>query len=88
MRSVHIIISGKVQGVFFRATAKRVADELNLSGWVRNTSEDVEVRATGADEDIAQFIEWCHHGPERANVSSVAVSETAPGNYEGFSINR
>lgn len=88
MRSVHIIISGKVHGVFFRATAKRIADELHISGWVRNIIEGVEMKATGKKEDIAQFIEWCHHGPDRADVSSVVVTETESENYKGFFINR
>lgn len=88
MRSVHIIISGRVHGVFFRATAKRVADMLHLRGWVKNTTNDVEIKASGTDEDIAQFIEWCHQGPEKAIVSVVTVGEIENENFIDFSINR
>ncbi len=88
MRNVHIVIKGKVHGVFFRATAKRVADTFNICGWVRNTFNDVEIKASGKEEDISGFIEWCHRGPDKARVDDVSVAEIAPENFNGFTINR
>ncbi len=88
MRSVRIVIKGKVHGVFFRATAKRVADELNICGWVRNTMNDVEIKATGKDEDISGFIVWCHRGPDKARVDDVSVTEIVPEDFVGFTVIR
>ena len=59
MTTVHLLIKGKVQGVFFRATAKEVADKLGVKGWIKNTwDDDVEAMATGSEEAIQKFIEW------------------------------
>jgi acylphosphatase len=89
MRSVHLLIKGKVQGVFFRATAKDVAEELGMRGWVKNTSEgNVEIAASGEDEQVERFIEWCKAGPSMAKVSEVVVEETATIHFQSFSILR
>jgi acylphosphatase len=72
MKTVHIEISGKVQGVFFRATAKEMAQHHNISGWIKNSRPGkVEALVTGKEEDIEEFISWCRFGPERANVEKV-----------------
>jgi len=58
--TVHLTISGKVQGVFFRASARDMALTLEIRGWVKNTSEgNVEILANGNDISIMQFIAWC-----------------------------
>ena len=88
MREVYIKISGNVQGVFFRASTKRYADDNNVNGWVRNcTDGSVEAVLQGQSENITKVIEWCKIGPEQATVDAVKVSEqplTAP--YTDFRI--
>ena len=87
MSIVHLLIKGKVQGVFYRASAKEVADRLHISGWIKNTREGhVEALASGSEEDLRRFIEWCKKGPERAVVSDLIVSEAAQTQITGFSI--
>lgn len=77
MKTVHLKISGKVQGVFFRATAKEIAKLHKISGWIKNTYDDkVEAVITGEREDVEKFIAWCKHGPEKAHVDNVAVTNT------------
>ena len=76
--TVHINISGKVQGVFFRASAKEKADALKIVGWIKNVADgSVQIVAQGHDESVRSFIEWCHHGPKGAIVSAVNVTEEA-----------
>jgi acylphosphatase len=70
MPTVHLVIKGKVQGVFYRATAKDVADELEIKGWVKNTNEgNVEITASGTEQQLEHFINWCKKGPARAVVA-------------------
>jgi len=85
---VDIVISGKVQGVFFRSTMKSAADLIGAKGWVRNT-EDGKVKALvqGRSEDIEKIIRWCELGPEKARVDSVQVKETeCKETYRNFAI--
>ncbi len=89
MKTVHIIISGKVQGVFFRATAKEVAEKYNIKGWVKNTNEGkVETLVTGEEQDINKFIEWCNKGPEKAHVEDVSVKEAELKRFDSFKVIR
>ena len=72
----HIVISGKVQGVFFRKNTKQKADNLDISGWVKNADDDkVEIFAQGSEENINSFINWCKHGPPKAEVKNIQVQE-------------
>ena len=76
MPTKHLLIKGKVQGVFFRATAKEIADRLNLTGWVKNTAEGhVEAMVSGTEEQVENFIAWCKKGPPKAIVTSVDVQD-------------
>ncbi|MEW6007742.1 MAG: acylphosphatase [bacterium] len=86
--SCHLLISGSVQGVFFRANTRDIANSLFLSGWVKNLSDGrVEVWAEGEKEDIERLIEWCKKGPRGAFVSSVEIEyENFTGEFKGFSI--
>lgn len=60
MPTVHLLITGKVQGVFYRASAKEKAVELSVTGWIRNNQHGaVESVAVGSKEAIKQFIDWC-----------------------------
>ena len=89
MPTIHLLISGKVQGVFYRASAKELAERLKINGWVKNTKEgDVEVLASGSDENLSKFAEWCKKGPSGANVTNVAVTNTDEKPDHGFKIER
>lgn len=89
MPTVHLLIKGKVQGVFFRATAKDMALALDLKGWVKNTAEgNVEAMATGSENSIHQFIEWCKKGPDKAVVASVNITSVTEKPFEDFRILR
>ena len=71
---VQVIISGKVQGVWFRANTKNKAEQLGITGWVRNTNDGkVEALFEGEDDNIKEMIEWCKHGPTMAKVTDVRV---------------
>ncbi len=84
MFQAHLVIVGKVQGVFYRASCLEVAQELGLTGWVKNLLDgNVEVLAQGEKEKIEKLIEWCRKGPQGAKVSSVetdwqSILEQAP----------
>ena len=87
MITVHLLISGKVQGVFYRASAKKSADALGIKGWVRNKKNgDVESVASGTNEAITAFINWCKKGPEAAKVKNVTVTESTTESFDDFSI--
>ncbi len=89
MKTVHLIISGKVQGVFFRVSAKRKAQGLNLTGWVKNTTEGtVEIRVSGEPDALEQFVTWCNHGPENAYIADVKVNNTVYQTFDTFEILR
>jgi len=89
MKTVRLIITGRVQGVFFRASAKDVADRLGIKGWAKNLPDrNVEIAATAPDELIQQFIKWCQQGPPRAIVNNVIVEEVGLEEFIGFRILR
>jgi acylphosphatase len=72
-RSVHLLVSGRVQGVGFRYAAVERARELGLRGWTRNTSDGrVEIVAAGTGQALNDFVLWCHQGPPAARVSDVS----------------
>lgn len=88
MQTVNIRVFGRVQGVFFRKSAREKADELGLSGWVRNDRDgSVEIMASGEKDTLDQFIAWCKKGPPMASVESAEV-DWLKGSQEfnGFSI--
>lgn len=69
---LHAVVSGKVQGVFFRQATREKAIALNLTGWVCNLpSRQVELLACGNQADLEQFLLWLHQGPLLAKVSEV-----------------
>lgn len=87
---VHVFISGKVQGVFFRSSTKDRADELNLTGWVRNLADgQVEAVFEGEEGNVEKMVQWCRRGPEYARVTDVEViSEQYKGEFKGFALQR
>lgn len=88
MRRIRAIISGRVQGVSYRASTAHEARRLGLVGWVKNRADGaVELEAQGHDAAVAALIRWCHQGPPAARVDRVAVEELAPSTTEtSFSI--
>ncbi|MGQ4892169.1 MAG: acylphosphatase [Candidatus Njordarchaeia archaeon] len=84
----HVYISGLVQGVFFRASTKEVADKLGVKGFVRNLPDGrVEAVFEGDEESVKKIIEWCHRGPPAARVESVEVQyEDYKGEFDSFEI--
>lgn len=87
MTTVHLVIEGKVQGVFFRATAKDVADEIGVTGWVKNTAGgNVEIKASGSNDQLQKFIAWCKTGPRRAIVTSVRVTNIEQERFNNFEV--
>jgi len=86
-RTVSIIVSGKVQGVFFRQSTKEKARSLSITGEVSNKKDGtVHVIATGESDAIDQLIDWCKRGPERAEVEGVEVREEEEVVFESFLI--
>jgi acylphosphatase len=88
MKRVHVYISGRVQGVFFRAETQRAAKGFSLTGWVRNMADGrVEALFEGEDENIDKMIAWCHIGPAAAQVQEVLIEEKSyTGEFNDFSI--
>lgn len=84
----HLIIEGRVQGVFFRDSTRREAIELGLCGWVKNRFDgSVEVVAEGPKEKVETLIAWCHHGPPIARVTKVhKIREDYTGEFDSFRV--
>ena len=83
-----LIISGRVQCVYFRASAREVAHAQQVSGWVRNRYDgDVETVVEGEEGAVQRFITWCHDGPPGARVCAVQVAiEPYTGEFHDFRI--
>ena len=88
MKRVHVKISGRVQGVFFRARTRTQAESLGLTGWVRNLPDGrVEALFEGDDYDVNSMLSWCRKGPSMARVTDVEISEEPyQGDLKGFRI--
>ena len=87
MRRVRVRLSGRVQGVFFRASCAERADDLGLGGWIRNVpGGDVEAVFEGTESAVAQMVSWCREGPPLARVERVDVADEAPVGESGFHI--
>jgi acylphosphatase len=81
-----ILVSGQVQGVFFRDTARREAERLGISGSARNLDDGrVEIVAEGEDDAVGQLITWARSGPSHADVTDVEVRNEKPQGTSGFS---
>jgi acylphosphatase len=88
MRRSAIVITGRVQGVFYRAHALEEGQRLQLRGWVRNAvNGDVEALVEGPDDAVAAFITWCHQGSPAASVQRVHVTDQpVAGDLDAFAI--
>ena len=86
----HLKIRGRVQGVYYRASMMREAQNLGLTGWVRNCEDgSVEAVAEGARADVESLIAWSHRGPAGARVDKIEVRWEAPDHsFFGFVVRR
>ena len=85
--TVHLLIKGKVQGVFYRDTAKTTAKQLGVTGWVRNTPDGhVEALVTGGEKELSGFIEWARRGPKEAVVIDIIRTVRDHETFSGFTI--
>jgi acylphosphatase len=83
----HVRVSGRVQGVFFRAWTQQQARELGVSGWVRNADDgSVEAHIEGDEAAVKALIQRMHQGPPSAEVDNVEVEEVASEGHNGFQV--
>ncbi len=81
------VVSGRVQGVFYRDSCQRVASGLGVRGWVRNRSDGtVEIVAEGRREAVDALLDWCREGPPRAHVVGITVTDEALAGERGFRV--
>jgi acylphosphatase len=87
MVSRRLLVSGKVQGVFYRRWTEMTARSLGLAGWVRNLKNgDVEIQVSGPDEKVEELIRRCREGPPAAQVTGVVVEDAEIDAVQGFSV--
>lgn len=88
MKRAHVFVSGRVQGVFYRAETKNNASRLNLTGWARNLPDGrVEAVIEGKEDNVNALIDWCRKGPSFASVTEIEVKEEPyTGAFEDFRI--
>ena len=83
----HVFVSGRVQGVYYRATTRDTAREAGVDGWVRNLDDGrVEAVFEGPRAAVESMVEWCHEGSPAASVSDVDVAYEAPEGLDGFEV--
>lgn len=89
VRHYNITITGRVQGVSYRANALKMALALGIQGFVQNQSDgSVYCEAEGEEDMLTRFIQWCHHGPELARVDYVSVNDGPIVGFTEFKQNR
>ncbi len=82
-----VVVRGRVQGVWFRESARRRAEKLRVSGWVRNREDGaVEAELEGAAEDVEVLVSWFRHGPSAAHVVQIELEELTPTGHRGFRV--
>ena len=82
-----VLVSGRVQGVFFRDSTREKAEALGLSGWVRNLPDGrVEAVFEGDGDRVEEIISWCETGPPDAGVQNVSTENEEPENLRGFEV--
>ena len=87
IQRVHVWVTGRVQGVFFRQTARRQAETLGLAGWVRNLPDGrVEAAVEGLGPAVARWLAWCRRGPAGARVDEISTTEEPPAGETGFRV--
>ena len=87
IKHINLIVKGRVQGVWFRASAKKRADELGIGGFARNlVNGNVYIEAEGTQEQLQLFVIWCKKGPTLAHVSEVIEQKGNLEHFTGFEI--
>lgn len=85
----HVFVSGRVQGVYYRANTRDTAQEKGIDGWVQNLSDRrVEAVFEGPESAVDEMVEWCHSGSPAADVDDVEVEYSDPDGEDGFRIRR
>lgn len=80
---VHAIVSGRVQGVYYRASTQEKATSLGLTGWVKNlTNGNVEFEAEGEESAVNALLQWAHEGPAMANVTQLDTTKLSPSHQD------
>jgi acylphosphatase len=89
IKHFNITISGKVQGVYFRASSLVEAERYGITGYARNEPNgDVYIEAQGADEGLTHFLQWCSNGPDQAKVNRILVEESDLCEFSCFEIRK
>lgn len=84
MKTLHLRIHGRVQGVWYRESMRREAEQLGVAGWVRNSADgSVEAVIQGPAEAVDALVAWARSGPPQARVDRIELSETL-GQFSGF----
>lgn len=84
-KHLNIKVYGQVQGVFFRVSAKEEAEKLGIVGFAKNEPDGtVYIEAEGKEEDLDEFLKWCHEGPNLAKVEKIKISEGPLKNFSEF----
>ncbi|HUS26275.1 MAG TPA: acylphosphatase [Nevskiaceae bacterium] len=87
MKHLKIRVTGKVQGVYFRDSARQHAEVLGITGFARNEPDgSVYIEAEGDDTALHEFLAWCHQGPREAVVENVEHTAHEPIGHQGFTI--
>ena len=87
LKSVDVVITGRVQGGFFRARTQEQAARLGIAGWVSNEPDgSVAAHFEGEPAQVEEIVAWCRTGPEYARVEQVRVTEAAPAGGDGFDV--
>ena len=86
-RTLKAIVAGRVQGVFYRASVKQVAEQLGICGYAKNLANgEVEVEATGQDLKLIKFTEFLEQGPSQADVENVSWDYIQTKQFDGFEV--
>ena len=89
MIAKHLVVKGKVQGVYFRASTQNEAVKHGLMGWVKNTTNgNVEIHIEGVEIDVQKLIQWANTGPPLAMVSDVQITDAVVAEFDSFRIER
>jgi len=87
MKALQLVVSGRVQGVFYRESTKAVADQLGVKGVIKNLKDGtVYIEAEAEEWILEDFVEWCKYGPDDARVDDTFIKETELKNYRNFEI--
>ncbi len=87
MKRVRVLVSGEVQGVFFRDNCEQMAGREGVTGWVRNLPDGrVEAVFEGSEDAVDRLVAWANHGPEQAGVTDVETHVEAPTGESGFEV--